>query len=338
MSTLASAAVFLLCAGVTFAGATPGSGRPRTPLQPLAAMRAASTVLPFVAWPGLLAASMGSAYLLHTRGHGVYVSFLVVYLALVGAIFALERVIPRTEAWLADDHQLGNDLLFTGLTEVFTNHGLATLVDIAATLAMIWLAGLSEPGLWPRHWPVLGQVVLALLLVDFVRYWGHRWSHTVSWFWRFHTVHHSVKKLWVLNTGRVHPGDALPLIFAAGLIAVLRIPQDVVLWQAAFTAYIGIMAHSNIELRLGPLNYVFNTPVLHRWHHSDKELESQHNYQHTLCIYDIAFGSYYNPRNQIPEELGIGEEFPSDFVSQFTYPFVGPRRANGVESPEARDG
>ncbi|MFL6199464.1 MAG: sterol desaturase family protein [Thermoanaerobaculia bacterium] len=302
-------------------------------------MRGIKALLPFVAWPGLLVLAMLSTYYLHAGGRGVYVSFLGVYVAVVCAVFALERVIPRTEAWFADeDKQLGNDLLFTALTEIFTNHGLASLLDVATTLVMIWLAGRSEPGIWPGHWPVLGQVVLALLLVDFVRYWGHRWSHTMSWFWRFHSVHHSVKRLWVLNTGRVHPGDALPLIFSACLITLLRIPQDVVLWQAAFTAYIGIMGHSNVELRLGPLNYVFNTPVLHRWHHSDKELESQHNYEHTLCIFDILFGSYYNPRNEIPERLGIGEDFPGDFISQFTYPFVGARRADTIESSEAEAG
>ncbi|HCX67158.1 MAG TPA: sterol desaturase, partial [Rhodobiaceae bacterium] len=35
---------------------------------------------------------------------------------------------------------------------------------------------------------------------------------------------------------------------------------------SAVTAVLGILTHCNIEMRCGPLNYVFNTPELHRWH------------------------------------------------------------------------
>jgi hypothetical protein len=38
-------------------------------------------------------------------------------------------------------------------------------------------------------------------------YWGHRWSHKISFLWRFHAVHHSAEEMnWLVNT-RAHPVD-----------------------------------------------------------------------------------------------------------------------------------
>jgi Fatty acid hydroxylase superfamily len=44
--------------------------------------------------------------------------------------------------------------------------------------------------------PFLIQVILIMLLTDFVQYWLHRAFHQIPWMWRFHAVHHSARTGW----------------------------------------------------------------------------------------------------------------------------------------------
>jgi len=42
---------------------------------------------------------------------------------------------------------------------------------------------------------------IAVPIVFFGGYWGHRLSHTVPFLWRFHAVHHSIDEMdWLANT------------------------------------------------------------------------------------------------------------------------------------------
>lgn len=63
--------------------------------------------------------------------------------------------------------------------------------------------------LWPSQLPMVVQVTLALMIAEFGLYWAHRIAHETVFFWRFHALHHSVVRLWVVNTGRFHVADSL---------------------------------------------------------------------------------------------------------------------------------
>lgn len=113
--------------------------------------------------------------------------------------------------------------------------------------------------------------------------------------WHFHAVHHSVKKLWFFNTGRFHIIDTLKsMIFSGPLLALAGTPNDVVMWFGAITAYIGFLTHVNIRMKFGWLNYIFNTPELHRWHHSTDLREGNKNYGENLMIWDLLFRTFYD--------------------------------------------
>ena len=106
------------------------------------------------------------------------------------------------------------------------------------------------------------------------------------------------------------------------VLLLLGAPRDVLLLVSAITAIIGMLTHCNIEMRCGPLNYVFNTPCLHRWHHSRVLEEGNRNYGENLVIFDILFGTYFNEDRRPPVDIGIAHPMPETFWEQVKVPFT----------------
>jgi sterol desaturase/sphingolipid hydroxylase (fatty acid hydroxylase superfamily) len=169
---------------------------------------------------------------------------------------------------------------------------------------------------------MLMQVSLALVVAEFALYWHHRIAHEWRPLWHFHAVHHSVKKLWWVNTGRFHFGDSLvsvgmtqPVLYLSGA------PDAVLLWVGYVTMFIGVLTHCNVEMRFGPLSWLFNTPELHRWHHSKKLEEGNKNYGENLMLWDHLFGTFFRANRRPPADIGTSEAMPAGFVDQLLYPF-----------------
>src|SRR4029079_87228 len=74
-----------------------------------------------------------------------------------------------------------------------------------ALVAPVRGLGLPTAVIWPHAWPIWAQVALMVLTVDLMRYWLHRALHQYDLLWRLHAVHHSVGRLYWLNTSRFHP-------------------------------------------------------------------------------------------------------------------------------------
>jgi sterol desaturase/sphingolipid hydroxylase (fatty acid hydroxylase superfamily) len=206
-----------------------------------------------------------------------------------------------------------------------------TLIVFSSAVGLASLiTPLSSPGngIWPRHWPIWAQVVLALVAAEFALYWGHHIAHKWKPLWRFHAVHHSVTKLWVVNTGRFHFVDSIKSIVPAmAVLVMLGAPLEVVTWLSAITAYIGMLTHCNIEMRFGWLSLVFNTPELHRWHHSKDLREGDKNFGENLMLWDWIFGTYFNEKRRPPVDIGIKDEMPARFRDQLVWPFRRPAQA-----------
>lgn len=262
---------------------------------------------------------MGIIYLGMRTGHDVLV-FNLTYLGFALTVALIERVMPHEAQWLENDGQMGPDLAHTVL-----NKGLAQVIITVVTFMGIadWLAP-TGPGIWPETLPLLVQLALGLAIVEFGLYWKHRLAHEWPWLWRFHAVHHSVTRLWFFNTGRFHVVDTVTgLAVGMPVLLLLGAPKDVLLLVSAATAIIGMLTHCNIEMRCGPLNYVFNTPELHRWHHSKDLSEGNRNYGENLMLFDQIFGTYYNSPRRPPVDIGIGHPMPPTFFGQLKIPFTG---------------
>jgi sterol desaturase/sphingolipid hydroxylase (fatty acid hydroxylase superfamily) len=292
-------------------------------------------ILSWLAWPVLLATCLVATAYGYMIGSPI-LTFNITYFTLAAILLFLEFTMPHERSWLESDGQTPANIAHTLLSK-------GTVQTLIVFSAAIGLAGyvtpMSEPGhgIWPRDWPLWMQVILAVYVSEFGLYWAHRIAHEWPPLWRFHAVHHSVTKLWVVNTGRFHFVDSLKSIIPGMMILIpLGAPMEVITWLSAITAYIGILTHCNVEMRFGPLSWVFNTPGLHRWHHSRDLREGNKNYGENIVLWDMVFGTWFNENRRPPADIGISEQMPVRFIDQVIWPF---RRQKATQNsiPEAAE-
>jgi sterol desaturase/sphingolipid hydroxylase (fatty acid hydroxylase superfamily) len=269
----------------------------------------------YALWPLLFGACLAVTGLATAHGH-VVLGFNLCYFGLGIALFLLERRWPFERQWLSNDGQMLADFAHTAL-----NKG-AVQIGLVVSLVFGLSGGVAAGPYWPQHWPMLLQVILGLVAIEAGLYAAHRLAHELPWLWPFHAVHHSVKRLWFWNTGRFHFVDtAMKIAFGAPLMLLIGAPAEVVNWISAITAYIGMLTHCNLDVRCGVLNYVFNTPELHRWHHSRIPAEGNRNYGENLVLWDLLFGTWFLPDRRPPLDIGINTPMPASFRGQLAQPF-----------------
>lgn len=288
----------------------------------------AGYALTFVLWPAILAACLYGTWLGFAADHSA-IYFNIIYIALALTLFTLERLLPHERNWLSNDGQMGPDLAHTLVSKGFAQ----VLVVVGVTIGIAEAVASKGGGLWPSEWPLAFQIILGMVIAEAGMYVAHRVAHEWALLWRFHAVHHSAPRLWFFNTGRFHVVDTVasillsqPLLFLAGA------PSEIFVWVNSITAFIGMLTHCNIEMRFGPLNYVFNTPAVHRWHHSRNPAEGNSNYGENLMLYDILFRTFYCPGRRPPADIGIDGPMPESFVGQVTQPFRRDQAALPVTS------
>jgi sterol desaturase/sphingolipid hydroxylase (fatty acid hydroxylase superfamily) len=280
-------------------------------------------------WPLLYGSGLLGVHEALTSNHPV-LWFNAVYVALALVIGILERWMPHEPRWLEADGETTTNLAHTLLTKGLVQLAVATVTTATMlTATVVEPANRGMPQLWPQQWPLAAQVILALAIAELGLYAAHRIAHEWPTFWRFHALHHSVTRLWVINTGRFHIVDTC---FKAALgqvpLYLLGAPLPVFLWISAVTAITGLLTHCNVVMRTGLLDYVFSTPALHRWHHSRVPAEGNRNYGENFVLWDQVFGTYFNPPRRPPADIGIDGAIAKGFLPQLAQPFS----AAGVRS------
>ncbi len=160
-------------------------------------------------------------------------------------------------------------------------------------------------------WPVWVQVLLFLVTHDFYIYWFHRWQHSSKILWRTHEAHHSPKTIDWLSGARSHSLEILinqTVEFAP--IILLGAAPEVAIYKGMISAIWGMFIHSNIDVRLGKLQYFINGPEMHRWHHSDDGgKEYQNNFSTKLAVWDWLFGTAFFPDPAVrkPGRFGLSD-------------------------------
>jgi sterol desaturase/sphingolipid hydroxylase (fatty acid hydroxylase superfamily) len=280
-------------------------------------------ILSYMLWPGLMMVCLAGTEVAMSLGHGV-LGFNLIYVGLALTLAVLERYMPHERDWLAQDGQMKADLAHTLLNKGFVQ----VIVVVSTITGFAHTVGSSGLQLWPAAWPLVPQIMLGLVIMEFGLYWKHRLSHEKAWLWPFHAVHHSVLRLWFFNTGRFHVVDTvMSLLFSLPLMFLLGAPNDIFSWLAAITAFIGVLTHCNVEMRCGFLTLLFNTPSLHRWHHSRDLSEGNKNYGENITLFDHLFGTYFYAYRRPPANIGISESMPADFIGQLKAPFLTPKQS-----------
>ena len=175
--------------------------------------------------------------------------------------------------------------------------------------------------------PLWAQAAIFLVGSDFMMYWLHRGFHRPT-LWKCHAVHHSSQELDWISAARFHPINIFLGSVASDVVLLLAgISPNVLVFLGPFTVAHSAFVHANLNWTLGPFKYVLAGPVFHRWHHTMAERGGEKNFASTFPVLDLMFGTFYMPKNELPDAYGIADPgFPPTFGQQMIYPFVAPFR------------
>lgn len=154
--------------------------------------------------------------------------------------------------------------------------------------------------------------VALFILVELVYYWHHRASHTVRWFWATHSVHHSPTRFNLTAGIRLGWTGAASghFLFYVPLALIGFNPLAIATVLGANLAY-QFFIHSELVPRLGPLEWILNTPTHHKVHHACNETCLDKNYGGTLIVFDRLFGTFAAAPENEPLRYGLVGRAPS---------------------------
>lgn len=154
------------------------------------------------------------------------------------------------------------------------------LIDIPAAL-----------GAW--SWLVL------LFAEDLCYYWFHRLHHEVRVLWAAHVNHHSSQH-YNLSTALRQP---LLTPFTGPVfwfpLALVGFPPWMILTAQAVSLLYQFGLHTEAVDRLGPLEWVMNTPSHHRVHHGANVAYLDKNHAGIFIIWDRLFGTFAREEEKV---------------------------------------
>ena len=141
--------------------------------------------------------------------------------------------------------------------------------------------------------------VIGMLGVDFFYYFYHRFSHRVNIGWASHVVHHQSEE-YNLCVALRQPwfGRTIGWFFYLPL-AILGLPVEVYATCYAINLVYQFWIHTETIDRLGPLEWVLNTPSHHRVHHGTNPVYVDRNYAGILIIWDRMFGTFEEEKEPV---------------------------------------
>jgi len=183
--------------------------------------------------------------------------------------------------------------------------------------------------------------VLVFLPDDFMHYWIHRTAHEHPRLWPFHRTHHTPT---VYQTSIAFRENwlwfvVMPGFWWQGLMIYFGLLEQVVLASAIIGAH-NVWLHTasrwdqilyKNRFTRGPMKvieYVINTPSLHRGHHGLGNNGVPHgNYAQTLFIWDVLFGTATFNQGAMPEYYAVSnkEVMQQRWYYHLWWPFVGKR-------------
>ena len=133
--------------------------------------------------------------------------------------------------------------------------------------------------------------IAVMVAWDFAYYWDHRFSHEIRLFWAAHVNHHS-SRAYNLSTALRQPWTALQTTLFVAPLALLGFSAEMLYLAWGFNLIYQYWVHTEVVGRLGPLEWVLNTPSHHRVHHGANPQYLDKNYGGILILWDRLFGTF----------------------------------------------
>ncbi len=160
------------------------------------------------------------------------------------------------------------------------------------------------------NWPNWVEVMITILILDFVIWTQHLITHKIPILWRLHQVHHADRDMDVTTAIRFHPIEiALSMILKIGMIYALGPTAFAVILFEILLNGTAMFNHANIRLpkKLDQvIRLLIVTPDMHRVHHSHNREEHDSNYGFSLSIWDRLFGTYVAQPAKGHDDMTIG--------------------------------
>ena len=159
-------------------------------------------------------------------------------------------------------------------------------------------------------WPLWIKAVVALIWMDLVIYWQHRWFHQLKSLWRLHKVHHLDMDIDVTSGLRFHPGEILlSFLVKSAAVVFMGVPGVMVIVSESLINSAAMFNHGNLAIpssvdRL--LRRILVTPDMHRIHHSVLVRETNSNYGFCLSWWDYLFNSYTDQPDKGHDAMELG--------------------------------
>ena len=158
----------------------------------------------------------------------------------------------------------------------------------------------------PNTWWMWG---LLLLADDVTFYWYHRSAHEIRFFWAAHVQHHSSEHMNFSVALRQSWGEPfIKFLFYMWLPFIGFNPVYILIMQSISLVY-QFFPHTKLVGKLGPIEWIFNTPSHHRVHHATQVQYLDKNHAGILIIWDRMFGTFQKER-EVPI-YGITENINS---------------------------
>jgi sterol desaturase/sphingolipid hydroxylase (fatty acid hydroxylase superfamily) len=147
--------------------------------------------------------------------------------------------------------------------------------------------------------PTWAMWAMTFVLIDFVFYIYHRMSHRVRFLWAIHMSHHSSEEMNFAVSFRqawFGPVSKIPFFI---VLPLLGLDPTIIAVAGVVSTLWGIVGHTQIFGKLGPLEWIFNTPSHHRVHHGSNAQYIDKNYGNLFIIWDRIFGTFEEEKEPV---------------------------------------
>ncbi len=149
--------------------------------------------------------------------------------------------------------------------------------------------------------------VATFLALDVIYYWQHRLEHAVPAMWAIHAVHHQSKLCDTSVSLRTSALAPLSVLVPHLVLAIVGVPFAT--YFAAYLLHTGLifLLHSRTPRWMDRAGWFFNSPFVHRGHHSTHPSLRGKNFGGVFIVWDRAFGTF-EPRCEVATEFGLANQ------------------------------
>jgi sterol desaturase/sphingolipid hydroxylase (fatty acid hydroxylase superfamily) len=174
--------------------------------------------------------------------------------------------------------------LSMGIGSVFVSAA-AKIPEVAMYVALYEFRLFDLPSVW-WVWPLL------ILAEDHCYYWFHRIHHESRMFWAGHVNHHSSRHYNLSTALRQSWTSQLTGLLFWAPLPLLGFRPEMILVAKSISLLYQYWIHTELIDRLGPLEWVLNTPSHHRVHHGRNPRYLDRNHGGILIVWDRLYGTF----------------------------------------------